>query len=113
MAYLHCHNCDWSQDDFWSEDGWSPEKGMDGYWEWAFRDKVHMDPNFFEEEGLEDKMHEDEEGRWIKGQDLLAFELRRAANSVENMAVKTYEEWKQVKDTFTCPKCGSKNWDID
>ena len=23
MAQLHCHACDFSQDDFWSSDGWN------------------------------------------------------------------------------------------
>jgi len=113
MAYLHCHDCDWSQDDFWSEDGWSPEVSMKNDWEYTFRDKIYMDENFFEEAGLQDKMHKDDEGCWISGQDLLAFELRRCARKVEEMAVRTYEEWKKVRSTFVCPECGSKNWDID
>ena len=113
MAYLHCHNCDWSQDDFWSKDGWNPEESLKSDWEYAFRDKIYMEHNFFEESGLEDKMHKDESGAWIRGQDLLAWELRRKANHVENMAVRTYEEWKQIKNNFVCPECGSKNLDID
>ena len=24
MAYLHCHNCGWSQDDFWEHNGYNP-----------------------------------------------------------------------------------------
>lgn len=24
MAFLHCHNCDWSQDDFWEPNGYNP-----------------------------------------------------------------------------------------
>jgi len=114
MAYLHCHDCDWGQDDFWSEDGWNPEKATKHDWEYTFKDKIYMDHYFFEDSNLLDKMNKDEDGQvWIKGQDLLAFELRRRANLVENMAVKTYEEWKSVKDSFVCPKCKSNNLDID
>jgi len=113
MAYLHCHDCDWSQDDFWSLEGWNPEKAMEGHWTLAFNDKYYMDRNFFKEANLEEKMHENEKGCWIRGQDLLAWELRRTARSVETMAVRTEREWKQVRDTFVCPECGSKNLDID
>ena len=114
MAYLHCHDCDWSQDDFWDPDGgWSPEKSMESDWSNAFKNKIYMDRYFFEDAGLTDKMQEDEGGAWIHGQDLLAWELRRCARKVENMAVRTYEDWKKVKDTFVCPDCGSKNLDID
>jgi hypothetical protein len=24
MAYIHCHNCNWQQDDFWSVGGYNP-----------------------------------------------------------------------------------------
>jgi hypothetical protein len=113
MAYLHCHACGWSQDDFWSGTGWNPEKSMDGQWDLAFCDKVYLDHNFFEEAGLQDKMHEDEGGLWISGPDLLAHELRQCASSVEGMVVRTYEEWEKVRPTFQCPECGSNNWDID
>jgi len=28
MAYLHCHNCDWAQDDFYSVDGYNPPSSL-------------------------------------------------------------------------------------
>lgn len=33
MAYLHCHSCDWSQDDFWDWE-WS---GLKRFWKWRSR----------------------------------------------------------------------------
>jgi hypothetical protein len=113
LAFLHCHDCDWEQDDFWSEDGWNPEKSMKGSWEQAFQDKIYMDRDFFIENHIEDKMNKDEKGHWITGPNLLAWNLRTKASQVENMAVRTIEEWKQKKDTFTCPECGGRNLDID
>jgi len=113
MAYLHCHNCNWGQDDFWSKDGWRPEKSMEGSWDDVFRDKIYMDHYFFKDYGLEDKMHEDEGGFWIRGQDLVAWNLRRLANNVESMVIRTYEEWKEVHKDFVCPECGSTDLDID
>jgi hypothetical protein len=29
MAFLHCHNCDWSQDDFWEPNGYNPLAGLE------------------------------------------------------------------------------------
>lgn len=28
--YVHCHNCKWEQDDFWSEDGYNPAEFLAG-----------------------------------------------------------------------------------
>ena len=112
MAYLHCHNCNWSQDDFWNkEKGWNPIDSLKDFREYIFEDKMHFDKYAIEDMGLEPKR--DEEGYYITGQEYVANQLRATANSIENMALKTNEEWKKVKDTFVCPECGSKNLDID
>jgi len=47
MAFLHCHtpNCNWSQDDFWSKDGYHPfRKDIVDWWiECIFKEKVYLD----------------------------------------------------------------------
>lgn len=111
MAYLHCHNCDWSQDDFWNLEGYNPIDHLKYYQEYILKDKVHFDKYAIEDMGLEPK--EDDEGHYINGQEYVANQLRATANSIENMAVRTWEEWQKIKDTFVCPNCGSKNLDID
>ena len=114
MAFLHCHSCNWSQDDFWDKDGYSPLKEVlilflkDN----LFKDKIYVDPTF-SQDNQDLIVHKDEKGHYVTGQEYVAHDLMKRARSINNMAVRTYDEWKKVKDTFTCPKCGSKNWDID
>jgi ubiquitin C-terminal hydrolase len=49
----------------------------------------------------------------ISGREFVARELERVAKSIRNMDVLTDEEWRSIKDSWKCPKCGLKNWDID
>ena len=48
----------------------------------------------------------------LKAEDFF-LRLKRKIKSIENMIVKTDEEWQIVRDNFRCPKCGSEDWDID
>lgn len=104
MAYLHCHSCDWGQDDFWEPEGYNPFVShiIDTYKDILFRDTAIW-------------IDEENHGRQIEidARELVARELERKAQSIRNMRVKTYEDWKKIKDTWTCPECGSGNWDID
>lgn len=109
MAYLHCHSCDWSQDDFWEIGGYNPIRSAQDLEVGLFRDKVHLDPvaSTITPEG------EDQDGPYVTGTSYVAHLLRRYARNIETMAIRTDAEWKRVKDTFCCPKCGSRNLDID
>jgi hypothetical protein len=115
MAYLHCHRCLWSQDDYWSKESYNPISHSQHYADDLFREKIHADLVCFKDLGIPvGKVHEDSEGYWVKGTDFVAYELRRTARSIENMDVLTSEEWQKVKDTWKCPRCGSSDeWDID
>lgn len=119
MAYLHCHNCSWSQDDFWKKDGYNPFREDTVEWlkEKLFEDYVNMDIGYVRDMrllGFDFEVEEDSKGCYnIKTTDFVAMELMRKARSISKMAVKTWEDWKKVKDTFVCPKCGSDNLDID
>jgi hypothetical protein len=118
MAYLHCHNCGWSQDDFWSEDnkGWSPFKPdrMAEYKKDLFREKIHMDLECLASLGAHLKVvKKDEKGWYISGQEYVALELERKARSIRNMFLRTYEDWEKVKNIIRCPRCDKGNWDID
>ena len=114
MAYLHCHNCGWSQDDFWEEDGYNPfcQNSMEWLKECLFKDKIHLDPSYFIDAEISPD-GADEDGPFLNSQEFVAIELQRKAQNIRNMAVKTNKEWGLVKDTFHCPQCGSKNLDID
>lgn len=127
MAFLHCHtpDCHWSQDDFWDEtgQGYTPfRKDIIAWWmECLFKDKVYMDKYICEEVAQclgqhGPTLYDEEDGckkYYISGTDLVAFELKNKSESISNMQVKTAAEWKKVRDTWTCPWCGYRNWDID
>ena len=121
MSFLHCHtkNCHWSQDDFWSKDGYNPfrQDSVEYLKDYLFKDTVNMDIEYVRDMrmlGFECPAVEQENGTYdIKGTDFVAMELMRKARSISNMHVKTYDDWKKVKDNWKCPKCGESNWDID
>jgi hypothetical protein len=113
MSYLHCHNCDWSQDDFWSE-RYSPFHG--DHWDYDIR--------MFEDIALTGKLDRKLiDDKWdMKGLELpdtttyrefFALNMERKARVIRNMAAPTDADWQKIKPEFKCPKCGSGNWDID
>jgi hypothetical protein len=112
---LHCHNCSWSQDDFWSKDGYTPFRQdlMDDLKDALFKDKIYFDEWTIKEMGVKNNYGFDKDGHWVNGKEYVLAELKRKIKSIENMAVKTDEEWQIVRDNFRCPKCGSEDWDID
>ncbi len=121
MPYLHCHtkDCGWSQDDFWSIGGWNPITAVkrNDHEENLFKEKVYLDRNTFEDinKYLPEPLPywKDEQGWYTKGQYLQAHHFYQLYQRCMSMNVKTYEEWKQVKDTWKCPKCGQHHPDID
>ncbi len=101
MAYLHCHSCDWSQDDFWSEGGWTPlhEDIIAWYRKLLFQGTMNVDrPG-----GCVD----------VDTRELVASYLETKAIGIRNMVWKTEEDWKVARDTAVCPNCGAQDFDID
>ena len=103
MAFLHCHKCNWEQDDFWDKNGYNPFRQdiVDWLKECLFRDLMSY--------------YDNETGREIElsGQEVVARELEQKVRSIRNMHWKTYDEWTKVRDVAKCPKCGQRKWDID
>lgn len=102
MAYLHCHNCGWSQDDFWSED-YNPLNNDVIRWlgEALMRDTIESD------EGPRVGVIE------IDSRMFVSRALGRLRQKIRGMRWKTLEEWMKVKDTAVCPGCGNGDLDID
>jgi len=97
MSYLHCHSCNWSQDDFWSKDGYNPfrQDFIDWYKELLFKNTTKTDSGT------------------LDTREFIACELEKKAKLIRDMNIKTYKEWESIKGDWICPKCASKNWDID
>jgi hypothetical protein len=118
MAYLHCHNCGWGQDDFWEKDGYNPfSSSLIKYLEETlFQEHIVIDRNYVQdmaEAGYAVPFEMTDRGCKVKATDFVATELRRKANSIQNMHVKTWEEWQEVKPIAKCPRCDKRDWDID
>lgn len=102
MAYLHCHSCDWEQDDFWGGRDYPIRQDTI---EWL-RDLLLRDTVVI-------SLGCDGPEKETDTREVVAYELERLARRIRNMHVKTEDEFKKIKHIFTCPKCGSKSWDID
>jgi len=105
MAYVHCHLCGWSQDDFYSPDGYNPIKVLKDWNDALFGPKLDKqftdDSTFVRENGS------------ITTREVIAREYEKMASRIRNMKWVTWEEYKQDPNKV-CPKCQSANHlDID
>ena len=122
MAYLHCHNCDWGQDDFWD---WKVEWSR--LHKWSYRPFGYNPLSLVLEDIAEyvrpryvglDSFHAEEMG-WpnpIFSWRLLRWNLSRHVKQLFTQTWWTYEGF--IKDnkagTAKCPGCGSStHFDID
>jgi hypothetical protein len=110
MTYLHCSECNWEQDDFWSIDGYNPLREEDiDFIRHIFRNGMRgedaiMDIWMAKDEGLEYK--EKNGAAHVDFRVYVAWELERLAKKFRNM------KWATSKDFQTdplpqCPQCGS------
>jgi len=114
MAMIYCANCRWSQDDFWEPDGYNPFRQdiIDHLKESLFKDRVYMDAYAMRDMGIVPL--QDENGKhYCEGNVYVAAQLLGKAKKILNMRWKTWEEFKAIKDSFKCPKCGSTKWGSD
>jgi hypothetical protein len=105
MAYLHCHNCDFSQDDFWKE-SYNPLQFLKYAWvnkllSANLDDKFTTDSNFIKENGD------------ITIRELLAKECEWAAEKIRKMVYRTDKEYREKNPNRICPICKQKTLDID
>lgn len=129
MAYVHCHSCHWSQDDFWDfklkigryggyfdfirwpiRVGWGYNPfsvffsyvfGRRGYW-WPRR--IDHDDFCAKDNGWGRR---DPHSWWLIG-----WAFRRMLRTLKNQRWRTFEDLKKDKDQ-RCPECGSDDLDID
>jgi hypothetical protein len=128
-AYLHCHGklpdgtkCGWEQDDFWDKqhikelyEGYTPFRSdtISHLKQSLFEDRIYCDVEYFLSHTDLPSQLDDKGDPYCKGTDYVAHDLRHRANRIQNMLVKTYDEFKGNKDKLVCPRCGQQDWDID
>jgi len=107
MSFLHCHTkgCDFSQDDFYSVNGYNPANYLQTWMKDLCSDDVNeqfsTDSNYVKENGP------------LSRKEVIAREFEKFANNIREMKWITYEQWAKDRATAVCPKCGKRNWDID
>lgn len=122
MAFLHCHNCPWSQDDFWHL---PKEKGGDGHGympmgragfeeliaklEAAIRDPSKRMVDGYDRDFFEENFGT---GKEVDVRAFVAWQLERWARRIRGMVWMTYDDFEKDNDK-RCPKCGSRDLDID
>jgi hypothetical protein len=105
MSYLHCHNCDFHQDDFWSKDGWNPIKYLEDWKKDLF--SPELDEPFTNDAGFIRRNGN------ITLREVIARSIERSANLIRNMKYRTEKEFKEKNPDRICPQCGKKELDID
>jgi hypothetical protein len=119
MAFAHCHDCDFSQDDFWEVygNGWHPFRS-DIVQDWIrhINDAIHgrktisMDIWWAKDAGI--SYREVGGHAEINVLEYIAWELEHKAKNIRNMHWLTTKEFRDDPNRC-CPKCGSKHLDID
>ena len=110
MAFLHCHSCDFSQDDFWTET-YNPITFLEKNFtkellEADLDEEMKIDKYFLQEAGYDPE-------KKITRRELLAHELERHAETIRGMKYRTNEEFKEKNPNWICPECGERSLDID
>ena len=106
--YLHCHSCGWSQDDFYSEDGYNPARYLASWNDCLCGDEADkIDKQFSDDSEF---LHNNGP---ISTREVIAREYERFAKRIREMKFVTYEQWIAEKDEAVCPKCGAQDFDID
>jgi len=91
IMYVHCADCDWEQDDFWSE-SYNPIKSLQD-WQETLLDFETLD---------QPAASNVDTGLDLTNRQVVADALVKAARSVLNMKFLTPEAARAGK----CPKCG-------
>ena len=109
MAYLHCHHCHWSQDDFWSE-SYNPITFMEhNYTEKLLRGDLSRVFEIQTDVPFTSKVFMSK----ITTREFIAREMERKARNIRDMVYRTMEEFKEKNPERKCPNCGKQELDID
>lgn len=112
MAYAHCHNCGWEQDDWWSEYytplDYDRLKKLNESLMTAVKEPQQRMSSGHDSKWLEEKFGVKHE---IDVRALVATELERIARKIRGMVFWTEKEFYANKK---CPNCGStEHMDVD
>jgi hypothetical protein len=114
MAYVHCHNCDWSQDDFWDFRFWRRHsynpisyflRRVIGWKDGLWRPRRTRHDHWY---AVEQKWKRDDPHSWY----LVWWLLKRMCRSFKHQHWWTWTGYWTDKRKV-CPSCGSPKLDVD
>ena len=115
MAYLHCHSCDWGQDDFWYWKFKPNSTRLFGYNPLSLMIEdvllyskpriIKYDSDYMKEQGWK--------GIGVFSWRVMVRSIYRHFRRLFTQKWWTYEGWKKVGHLAVCPNCGEHNFDID
>ena len=110
MAYLHCHSCYFSQDDFWHK-GYNPvtcfQEYLEDLLEYNLDDIIKMDSSWLKENGYPLELG------GITRRELILFNLRQTEQRIKGMVYRTMDEFREKNPEGRCPRCNALSLDID
>ena len=124
MAFLHCHSCDWGQDDFWDK-SYNPITKMwtDIKWLWKprwFQMDDHCVDDLSRYTGVKVfRKHSCPHGQLkVHSWNWLLLEMFKELKVCRRMKWWTWKGWKKEWEKRTpywpvCPECGNQDFDID
>ena len=103
MAFVHCHDCGWAQDDFWSR-SYNPVPSVKR-WECALLSEG-LDEHFTDDAAFIRKHGN------LTRREVIAREFESAAKTIREMLYRTEAELRERNPDRICPKCG-ETLDVD
>jgi hypothetical protein len=97
MAYVHCHKCHWSQDDFWSLGGYNPVR-----WFLKYEFAAYIRPRIV---SFDPVCSIGRVFSWY----VIWLSLRKWARRLTKQRWWTYKAWRKdvERGNGGCPKCGN------
>jgi len=113
MAYLHCHSCDWSQDDFYTK-SYNPLSKIWDDIKWTIKPRI-LSFDYYEPKNMAKTVWTPifYKGGKVFSWNWMLVEIERDIRSFLHMKWYTWNKWNKIKDNAVCPKCGTRNFDID
>jgi hypothetical protein len=99
MSFVHCHQCHWSQDDFWSEH-YNPINYLQNF----EKDLLTKDIDAVCIHAADTESCYGQKEGDVSYREMIARSLERAARHIRKMAWRNMEEYKA--GGRRCPKCG-------
>lgn len=118
MSYLHCHSCDWSQDDFYSKTYNPITKIIDSIKEYIRPRIIEWDSGFIRNDFPKLVKYTHVPVIIINNKcfswNWMLLDIVRDFKSMFKQKWWTYKSFKKAYDKgAVCPKCGKRNFDID